>query len=297
MTSPTDFVLDTQLLRRRFARRAASPGANDFLAREVAARMYERLDYIRFEPERLLDLGCGVGADQAYLARRYPTAQRLALDFALPLLAQMAGQSGLLGRLLGRARRRTGPQPLCADACALPLAHSSVSMIWSNLMLCWLADPALAFREIARVLQAGGLLMFSTLGPDTLKELRAVMPTDQGERVHRFIDMHDLGDALVSAGFADPVMDMQAITLTYTRFDDMLRDLRQASATNASAARPRGLSGRSGWQRARAAYEHLRWEGRLPATIEVVFGHAWRSTPKAVADGRAIIQFHRGKKP
>ena len=159
-------------------------------------------------------------------------------------------------------------------------------------MLNWLHDPVPALKEMHRVLEVGGLLMFSTLGPDTLKELRACMPAGSGERVHRFIDMHDLGDALVTTGFGDPVMDMHTITLTYEDFDGLLRDLRNAGATNASVARPRGLSGKGSWQRAREAYERMRREGRLPATVEVIFGHAWKTAPKTTEDGRSIVQFH-----
>jgi malonyl-CoA O-methyltransferase len=133
--------------------------------------------------------------------------------------------------------------------------------------------------------------MFSTLGPDTLKELRAALPAGAGERVHRFIDMHDLGDALVAAGFSDPVMDMEMVTLTYATVDELLRDLRLSGSANASTARPRGLSGRAGWDRARAAYEALRRDGRLPASFEVVQGHAWKAAPTTTDDGRAVMRF------
>jgi malonyl-CoA O-methyltransferase len=147
-----------------------------------------------------------------------------------------------------------------------------------------------------RVLAIDGLLMFSTLGPDTLRELRDALPSGSGERVHRFIDMHDLGDCLLNAGFAEPVMDMEAISLTYTDLDALLHELEQAGATNASIARPRGLTGKSSWQRARANYEHLRTEGRLPVTFEIVYGHAWKAAPKKLEDGRSVIEFkpHKG---
>lgn len=290
MSIPADFSIDRRLARQRFARSAASADAAGFLAREVANRMAERLDYIRHEPVRILDLGCGVGADLPLLAQRYPQAERIGIDFAQPPLALARGERGFMQRLLG-SLRRSDPQLVCADAEALPLARASVQMVWSNLMLNWLADPLPALREMHRVLEVGGMLMFSTLGPDTLRELRAVLPAGSGERVHRFIDMHDLGDCLVQAGFAEPVMDMQVITLTYAEVDDLLRDLRLGGSANASTARPRGLSGKQGWQRARAAYERLRRDGRLPATMEIVCGHAWKAASKKTDDGRDVIQF------
>ena len=182
---------------------------------------------------------------------------------------------------------------MCADATALPLARGSVSFAWSNLMLQWLHDPLPALKEIHRVLEVGGMLMFSTLGPDTLKELRAALPPSDAEHLHRFIDMHDLGDALVGAGFSDPVMDMEMLTVTYTSLDDLLRDLRASGSANAATTRPRGLVGKGHWQKLRANYEQLRRDGRLPATVEVVYGHAWKAAPKVAEDGRAIVRFER----
>jgi len=294
MTIPQDFSIDRRLARQRFGRHAADADAAGFLAREVARRMAERLVYIRYEPKRVLDLGCGHGRDFTLLGERWPESERLGIDFAAPLLQLARGERGFLQRLLGSARR-ADPRLICADAEALPLKHSSVQMIWSNLMLNWLHDPMPAIREMHRVLEVGGMLMFSTLGPDTLKELRAVMPAGIGERVHRFIDMHDIGDCLVQAGFAEPVMDMETITLSYGDFDDLLADLRRAGATNASSARPRGLAGKAGWKRAREAYERLRTDGRLPASLEIIYGHAWKAAPKQIADGRSVINFEPRK--
>jgi malonyl-CoA O-methyltransferase len=289
--SDIEFRLDRALLRRRFGR-AAAGAAVDPLAREIARRMDERLDYLRMAPQRILDLGCGTGTDLATLAARYPQALLLGADFAPAMLARaQAGQprSGVLRRLLGGPPR--GAALFAADALALPLARGSVDMLWSNLMLPAVDDPLPALREMHRVLAVGGVLMFSSFGPDTLRELRAVLPTDAGERVHRFIDMHDIGDALVKAGFSDPVMDMEMLTLTYPDLDALLRDLRAHGLTNASIRRPRGLSGRGGWRAARAAYERLRRDGRLPASFEVIQGHAWKTAPRTTADGRAVVSF------
>ena len=293
--APDDFRLDHRLLRHRFDRAAATIDGADPLFREIARRMDERLDYIRVEPKLILDLGCGTGPDLPRLGERFPDALLVAADFSLPMLTRARDRratkqpSGLFRRLLGGGAR---PVPaLATDARALPLARGSNGMVWSNLMLGALDDPLPALKEIHRVLEIGGMLMFSTLGPDTLRELRGVLPARTGERVHRFIDMHDIGDALVKAGFSDPVMDMEMVTLTYTDFDGLLADLRATGSANASTARPRGLSGRAGWAVARAAYERLRTGGRLPASFEVIQGHAWKPAPKTTEDGRAIVRF------
>ncbi len=173
----------------------------------------------------------------------------------------------------------------------MPLARASLGLVWSTLMLPALDDPLPTFREIHRTLEVDGLLMFSTLGPDTLRELRAALSDRRGERVHRFIDMHDIGDALVQAGFTDPVMDMEIVTLTYPDLDTLLQDLRHSGGANAATSRPRGLSGRREWAEARAAYERLRRDGRLPATFEIIQGHAWKAAPKTTEDGRSIVRF------
>jgi len=287
-----DFRLDPRLVRRRAGRAAAGYSGVDTLAREISRRMAERLEYIRIEPKRILDLGCGPGADLATLATRYPGVARIAIDSAPAMLAQARGEKNLLKRLMSFGKP-AAPDFVCAEASALPLARGSVSFAWSNLMLQWLHDPLPALKEIHRVLEVGGLLMFSTLGPDTLKELRASLPASRSEHLHRFIDMHDLGDALVGAGFSDPVMDMEMLTVTYTKLDDLFHDLRASGSTNAALSRPRGLVGKNHWQQMRAAYEALRRDGRLPATVEVVYGHAWKAAPKVADDGRAIVRFER----
>lgn len=290
MSLPVDFEIDRKAVRRNFSRHAKTVDAVSVLNREVASRMAERLDYIRVEPRRILDIGCGTGADLAELSRRYPGAQIVGADLAPPAIQRARPARGLLARVNPFARI-SGPVLACADVEQLPLAAGSISLVWSNLMLNWLHEPLPGLRELSRVLEVGGMLMFSTLGPDTLKELRACFPTHDGDRVHRFIDMHDLGDALIKAGFGDPVMDMQMITMTYTELDGLLADLRQGGCASAARSRPSGLTGRGVWVQVRNRYEALRSAGRLPATFEVVFGHAWKVQPKTIADGRAVIQF------
>ncbi len=198
------------------------------------------------------------------------------------------GANAILGVSLATAKA-------AADAVNLPLKTQSTAMVWSNLLLHWLDDPLPALAEAHRVLEVGGLVMFSTLGPDTLKELRSAF-ADGYAHTQRFIDMHDFGDMLVACGFADPVMDMEVLTLTYADFDDMLGELRAAGSGCAMKARRHGLTGRQSWARARAAYERLRSDGKLPATFEIIYGHAWKVQPKQIQDGRAIIQFDRPRR-
>lgn len=284
---PAGSFVEHAQVGRRFGRAAVAYREHDFLVREIDRRMHERLDYVRIEPKRILDLGCSVGGSLAALAARYPQAQWLGLDLALPMLAQIDDRRSGWQRLLGLGKSRQ-PLKLAADATQLPLAARSVDLVWSNLLLHWLDNPLPALAEAQRVLDVGGLLMFSTLGPDTLHELRSAF-ADGYAHTQRFADMHDLGDMLVACGFADPVMDMEVIRLTYDDFDRMLAELRDAGSACALKMRRHGLTGRGRWQAVRAAYERLREDGKLPATFEVVYGHAWKVAPKQSADGRAVV--------
>jgi len=293
--------LDSERTRRGFERAAATYDASAVLQSEVGQRMAERLALVKLQPAAIVDVGCGTGDALGELSARYPEALVLGLDSAFSMLeiargrtaAARASGGSLLARWFG-PRTRTGAQPslICADACRLPLAAASVDLLWSNLLLQWINEAAAALGEFHRVLGSGGLLMFSTLGPDTLKELRtAFAGIDRATHVSRFIDMHDLGDMLVHSGFADPVMDMEVITLTYADATTMMRELKAIGARNATRGRPRGLIGRARWQRVLSALEAFRRDGRLPATFEVVYGHAWKAQPRFAADGRAIVRF------
>ena len=233
--------------------------------------MLERLDLVKLSPRRVLDAGSG--PPQRALVKRYPAAPVIALDFAVEMLR--ASRFGWF---------RKKPLPLCGDLSKLPLADGSVDLAWSNMALHWMAEPLAALRELHRALGANGLLMFSTLGPDTLKELRAAAGA---ERVHAFTDMHDLGDMLVACGFSAPVMDMEMLTITYRDADALLADLRASGQTSARADRARGLAGRRFAERLRGAL------GAAPsATFEVVYGHAWKGAPRG-AEPAKTIQFQR----
>jgi malonyl-CoA O-methyltransferase len=259
------------------------------LAREVEARMLERLQYIKLEPGRILDAGCGEGHGAERLAERYPRAQVLGLDFALPLLQAARGHDTWLRRVLKRAR----VDYLCADFASAPLAAASVDLAWSNLALHCAGDPQPVFKELRRVLKVEGLLMFSCYGPDTLKELKCAFGARDGApHVHSFSDMHDLGDMLSACGFAAPVMDMEVITLTYADVDGLLADLRATGQQNVLADRRRGLTGKGVFGAMRAAYETLRRDGRLAASFEIIYGHAWKPAQRQTDDGRAIVTMH-----
>ncbi|AGA91719.1 biotin biosynthesis protein BioC [Thioflavicoccus mobilis 8321] len=276
MTSP---AIDKAAARRAFTRAASGYDGAAVLQREIADRMLERLDYIRLEPQLVLDLGAGTGYAIDGLQRRYRGARVLALDFAEPMLHQ--------ARRRGSWRRR--PECLCADAERLPLADATVDLIFSNATFQWCNDLARTFSECWRVLRPGGLLLFSTFGPDTLKELRAAWSAVDGHpHVSGFIDLHDIGDALLRARFADPVMDAERLTLTYERVADLMRDLKQLGASNAASARLRGLTGRRRLAAVEAAYEADRVDGRLPASYEVVYGLGWAPLQRPVADGVAV---------
>lgn len=290
-TDDARFDVERDCVLRNASRAARGYDAAAVLAREVARRMGERLDLVTLQPARILDIGCGTGADLRLLAERYPQAERIGCDFSLAMLREAGKELPWFKRLLPGGRAREAVR-VCGEAGRLPFAGGSISLAWSNLMLHWLVDPLPALREMQRVLAVDGLLMFTAFGPDTLKELRRCFAqADSLPHVHRFIDMHDLGDALVKAGFSEPVMDMETLTLTYDGIDALLRDLRVSGAQCALAGRRRGLSGKTLWARVHAAYEMHRRDGRLPATFEVVYGHAWKPAPRSTADGRTIVQF------
>lgn len=278
-----DARLERRVARRRFERAAATYGDAARLEAEVGARMLERLDYVRIAPRRILDAGAGTAREARRLAERYRDASLIALDYSLAMLRRAQQGGGFMSRLFGGWQ----PLPLCADLERLPLASGSVGLVWSNMALHWLDEPLGALREFQRVLAGDGLVMLSTLGPDTLKELRAAA----GERrVHRFMDMHDLGDRLVAAGFSAPVIDMEIITVTYPDADAFLAELRATGQTGVRADRPRGLAGKRFLAQLHASLRaHARGD-RLPATFEVVYGHAWKGAPRAAARDSAVVR-------
>jgi malonyl-CoA O-methyltransferase len=282
-----EFAIDKKMMRRAFSRAAAGYDASAVLQREVCTRMLERLDYIKMKPARLLDAGCGTGWGGRQLAEKYPDAQTISLDIAIGMLQTAQSRSGWWRKLFGGGRQMA----VCGDVEALPLATGSIEMVWSNLAVQWCNDLPATFVELHRVLKTEGLLMLSTFGPDTLKELRlAFNGVDDNNHLNRFADMHDVGDMLVQAGFSEPVMDMEYMTLTYDDVRGVLQDLKAIGAHNATQGRGQGLMGKSAFNRLLENYEKLRRDGKLPATYEIVYGHAWKPTPRVTREGAAIIK-------
>lgn len=280
---------DKRVVRRSFERAAASGDydRHGVLQREVGDRLAAHLDTMRVAPARIVDLGCGTGHAFAGLRQRYPGAQLFGVDLAPAMLRAAAARAPWWKKALGARPAHL----VCADAERLPFAAGSLQLVFSNLALQW-CRPEAAFAEAARVLEPGGLLLFSTFGPDTLRELRAAFAaTDGRPHVGTFFDMHDLGDALVNAGLAEPVMEMEMITLEYDTVESVARDLKAIGAHNAQPDRARGLAGRGWWKRVAAEYERHRRDGVLPASYEVVYGHAWKVAPRLAADGRQVISF------
>ncbi|WP_089724028.1 malonyl-ACP O-methyltransferase BioC [Candidatus Thiosymbion oneisti] len=275
--------IDKGAARRSFEQAAAGYDEAAVLQRELADRLLERLDYIRLEPELVLDLGAGTGYAIPGLQKRFGTARILALDFAPAMLRQARDRDRTCGSRLER------PDCVCADVEALPLANASVDLIFSNATFQWCNDILGTFGECLRVLRPGGLLLFTTFGPDTLWELRdAWAAVDGYPHVSPFPDMHDVGDALVKARFAAPVMDVERLTVTYGQARDLMRDLKLLGARNASSQRARGLTGRRRLLAVERAYDTHRRDGRLPASYEVVYGHAWAPEQRRLEDATVI---------
>jgi malonyl-CoA O-methyltransferase len=282
-----EFSVDKKQVRRAFSKAALHYDAAAVLQREVCIRLLERLDYIKLQPARILDAGSGTGWGARQLGELYKEADIVALDIAIGMLQAARGTSSWWQKLFSGSKQRF----LCADVEALPLAAQSMDMVWSNCTLQWCNDLPATFVELSRVIKTEGLLMFSTFGPDTLQELRIAFDGVDGyNHLNRFADMHDIGDMLVAAGFADPVMEMEKITLTYNDVKAVMQDLRSIGAHNATAGRAPGMMGKAKWARIAQNYEALRREGKLPATFEIIYGHAWKVPPKKTADGRAIIR-------
>ncbi len=271
--------IDKQQARLAFSRAAPHYDEVAALQREIAGRMLDRLAYIKHQPQVVLDVGAGTGDASHALTRCYPSAQVIALDFALPMLQQT----------LRRETTGTVPDCLCGDAEQLPLADSSVDMIFSSATLQWCNDLAGTFREFLRVLRPNGMLLFSTFGPDTLMELRASWASvDGGSHVSPFWDMHNIGDAMLQAGMAEPVVDVDCLQLTYADVPALMRDLKTLGAHNVTRDRQRGLTGKGRLRAMYQAYEKFRRNGRIPASYEVVYGHAWAPSQRQV-DGVTMI--------
>jgi malonyl-CoA O-methyltransferase len=276
---------DRNAVARMFRRVASTFSTSDFLHAEIRTRLLERLDLVRLAPATVLDLGAGPGAGATALSERFPAAHVLALDLVPEML------------LTGPASPGTA---VCGDASRLPLVSASIDLAFCNLMLPWCA-PGPVFAEIHRVLRYPGLFVFTTVGPDTLRELRrAWAEADPYSHVPEFADMHIVGDALVRAGLAEPVMATERLKLTYADLNQLVRDFRAIGAANLTAGRNRGLTGRAAWDRLTAAFDRQRdADSRVSVSIEVIFGHAWAPQPRddSATAGEVSVPIDRIRRP
>jgi len=284
MNDDINALIEQRHARAAFDRAAASYDEHAALQRHVVDHLAESLEVMTVTPRTLLDIGAGTGYCAQTLARHYPRTRITLADFAPAMLRAARAKA---------PRWRSRRNYVCAEAERLPFADRSFDLVFSSLTFQWCNDLDAVFDECARVLRPDGLFIFSSLGPDTLRELRASWATvDATPRVNRFIDMHDVGDALVRAGFSSPVLECDRITVTYPDVYAVMRDLRGIGAINTLAARRRGLSTRRELQCMAEAYESFRANGKLPATYEVVYAHAWRPQPGTRAqDGSTVATF------
>lgn len=292
------YHIDKARVKASFNRASGTYDAAAVLQKEVRERMLGRLELVKIAPELIVDAGSGTGQASRLLQKRYPESRVIELDMALRMLTtsrerNTSAWQKFRHRLLGDA----GHDAICADIEHLPLASASTELVWSNLAIQWCNDLDRVFVEVNRVLKPEGLFMFSTFGPDTLKELREASAVDAGHiHVSRFIDMHDIGDALVRAGFSAPVLDVERYVLTYDDVIDVMRDLKAIGAHNATIGRRRGMEGKGFLRGLEQRYERFRQAGKLPATFEVVYGHAWKPESRThQEDGSVPITLHRRK--
>lgn len=262
-----NFSLNPLAVLKSFNRAANTYDDVAVLQREVGKRLLERLDSIRLDPKNILDLGCGTGLTTKQLAKRFKSAQITAIDFADDMIKQAKKNQSWFSKIKFQT----------ANAEQLPFADHSFDFVFSNMVVHWSNDLIKLFSEVNRVLKPDGLFLFSTVGPDTLKELRACWAKiDELPHVHIFIDMHDIGDTLMRAQFKDPVMDVENITLTYADVYQLIRDLKYSGTHNLMVNRHKGLTGKKSFKKLIQNYENFRNQNNLlPATYEVIYGHAW----------------------
>jgi malonyl-CoA O-methyltransferase len=283
MSKSDDDQFYKQRIIKSFNKIASKYDQVAILQREVAQRLIERLDYIKLQPQTIVDLGAGTGFCSQLLQSRYPDAKLYSLDIAYEILSYAKNNSVI------------NTIHICADAYALPFADKSVDLLFSNMMLPWCLDLEALFNECHRVLRPEGLLMFATLGPDTLKELkRSWAEVDNAPHVNSFADMHDIGDALVHAKFLDPVMDVENIQLLYPRVELILKDLKMMGSQIIHSNKCRTLISKNKFAHFISAYEQYRLDsGEFPVSCEITYGHAWGASSEtgSVMDNSGTVSF------
>ncbi|WP_251359133.1 malonyl-ACP O-methyltransferase BioC [Kangiella sp. TOML190] len=247
-----------------FTKAAKSYDAAAFFQRIAGERLLERLDFFKLQPSAILDIGCGTGYCSRLLAKRYPEAKVSGIDIAQGMVDFSRAQS-------------SNEDYICADALSLPLAENSQDLVFSNLTFQWIDKLDLLFKELHRVLKPNGLLLFTSLGPDTLHELKSSwQAVDEHKHVNDFIDMHHLGDAMLNAALLDPVVDSEAVIIGYDKAIELMRDLKNIGAHNIDKQRKSGLTSPRALKQLEKHYQQFRLDnGELPATYELIYGHAF----------------------
>ena len=286
---------DKKRVRRAFDRAADNYQQFAVLQAEVCNRLLEKLEIVKISPQMILDAGTGTGSAIPALFARYKKAQVVTFDLSENMLLKAAQHGSFL----------RSPRAVCGDIEQLPFADNSFDLVFSSLSMQWCNDLNAALVEAKRVLKPGGLYVFTTFGPDTLKELRhSWSKVDEASHVNQFIDMHDIGDALLQDGFAEPVMEAEVLTVTYDSVDGLMRDLKAIGANVTAGASQteqvvkglvrKGLGGKSMLQTVRQSYEKYRQDDLLPATYEIIYGHAWKPTlevSKNKTDNQQFVKF------
>lgn len=278
----------TTEIRNAFNRHATEYEQAAKVQHEIGDRLFSRLDYLKIEPRYVLDLGCGPGNFSARLQQYYPKAQIIGLDLAMHMLNIAKLKQGWWKKW-----------PLVnGDMTRLPFASGIFDLVFANQVIHWSNPLFQVMQELNRVMNTQGCLMFSTLGPDTFKELRlAFQSVDEHAHVNDFADMHDVGDCLLQSYFIEPVVDMEVLTAHYTTISALLRSLKAQGVRNIHAHRNRGLTGKHTWTKLEQSMQCFKTaEGKWPVTYEVVYGHAWKGNQRgtdavfSLADLKATIK-------
>lgn len=296
--------IDLKRVRYLFSQTSKLTAA-DFIYREIASRMFERLLLVKLDPKLVIDAGCGRGADLPILKNHYASTHIVGVDAVHNQLVQAKREQNATSQFMHKLflwmkkKDRINGQTdlICGDFSQIPLGDQSADLVWSNMALHWHCEPDQVFKEWRRLLRTQGLLMFSCFGPDSLKEIRCAFDDlDQTPHTLPFVDMHDFGDMLINAGFATPVMDMEVITLTYLTVQKLMNEVR-ALGGNPLQTRRKGLMGKVAWRRACDKLEQMRnTDGRISLTLEIIYGHAFKPEPQRRNSGESIIKFDILKK-
>ncbi|MDH3338049.1 MAG: methyltransferase domain-containing protein [Gammaproteobacteria bacterium] len=265
-TTDENSPLNSKDVQRRFDRAASRFDSVDFVSSTTRDGLFSRLEAMLVEPRTIVDLGAATGSSIRLLNRRFRGAHIIATDLSGQMLEKVQTKRSWFSRT----------SAVQADAGSLPFADQSIDVVFANLLLPWVDNPVLVFAEVARVLRNNGLFLFSTLGPDSLSELRQAWgDVDPDQHVRRFPDMHDIGDVAVRAGLRDPVLDVDRLAVTYRGAEALFEDLTAMGARNSLQHRSRSLGGVTRFKEMASALDAMRTDGLLTFDLELIYGHCW----------------------